>query len=254
MLTSLTATLILPKGERLNQSMGSVMQGILMDKVDPAWAKEMHTMSLRPYSQYLTVEDGRIQWHIGTLTDDAYQQIAVPLRKVTKLHSRQKGYDIELMWLRESRRAAYDDIARIYWGDPARIHHVDLTFLTSASFKTEDTYAIFPGKHLLFRSLIRKWNLFTDGATLDEKDLSDHLAEAMGICDYHLHMHPYSIEGKRISAFRGSLRLGFFENDMTARMTAMLADFATFAGIGIKTALGMGGVASDVSYWKEGTS
>lgn len=53
MLTQVEIELQLPEGTKLNQSMGSVMQGVLMEKTDPDWAEQMHQMEVRPYSQYV---------------------------------------------------------------------------------------------------------------------------------------------------------------------------------------------------------
>ncbi|MDD7197622.1 MAG: CRISPR system precrRNA processing endoribonuclease RAMP protein Cas6, partial [Dialister sp.] len=69
--------------------------------------------------------------------------------------------------------------------------------------------------------------------------------------DYHLHMHPFSVEGRRIRAFRGNVTYGFFKNDMAASLAATLASFAMYTGIGIKTALGMGAAETEVAYWEK---
>ena len=132
-----------------------------------------------------------------------------------------------------------------------QIHHVEMRFCTSTSFKTNGMYAIFPEPQLLFCNLITKWNKFSTNSILEEAHLAKHIAEGLSIVGYNLHMHPYSLEGRRIRAFRGSLRLGIFNNDMNARLVALLCDFATYSGMGIKTALGMGGTETVVSEYKE---
>lgn len=61
----------------------------------------------------------------------------------------------------------------------------------------------------------------------------------------------FSVEGRRIRAFRGNIRLGLFKDDITRRMASMLAAFADYAGIGIKTAMGMGAVHLDIAYYQK---
>ncbi|MCR4899423.1 MAG: CRISPR system precrRNA processing endoribonuclease RAMP protein Cas6, partial [Treponema sp.] len=69
--------------------------------------------------------------------------------------------------------------------------------------------------------------------------------------EYNLHTHPFSVEGRRIIAFRGTLKLGLFKNDMNARLASLLCCFASYCGIGIKTALGMGGTEVQVAEYKD---
>lgn len=252
MLTSASIELVLPEGEKLNQSMGSVLQGMLIEKMDPKWALAMHQNdTVRPYSQYVMVEAGHVLWRLQTLTEEAFDHILVPLMKCNELLSTQRGYTIGLKNFQITRSTSYQEIEKSVWGDPRRIHHVDLQFVTSTSFKTEGSYAIFPSPNLLFKNLIRKWNTFSDASILDHPSMAEELGAQLSITDYHLHMHAFSVESRRIRAFRGSLRLGLFRNDTAARMISMLCAFAAFGGIGIKTALGMGGTLSEVSWYKE---
>lgn len=72
MLTQVEIELQLPEGMKLNQSMGSVMQGVLMEKTDSEWAERMHQMEVRPYSQYVIWQDGKALWRLQALTDEAW--------------------------------------------------------------------------------------------------------------------------------------------------------------------------------------
>ena len=101
------------------------------------------------------------------------------------------------------------------------------------------------------KNLVSKWNAYTDSSLIDSDRTADQLDGEMQVVDYHLHMHPFSLEGRRIRAFRGDVSYGLFQNDMAARLTAVLADFASYAGTGMKTALGMGGTETEVSFYRE---
>lgn len=213
MLRQAEIELTLPEGEKLNQSMGSVLHGALMGIISPDWAATMHEEKVRPYSQYVTLKEGKLYWRIQTLTEEAFDEILVPLMKQSQLTLKQRGYPVGLSHFRIARQETFADIEERCWSG-RRIHHIDMDFLTSTSFKTNGTYAIFPDPRLLFVSLVRKWNAFSDASIIDEPDLIDHLASQLDISDYHLHMHPFSVEGRRIRAFRGNVTYGFFKNDM----------------------------------------
>ena len=217
MLRQAEIELTLPEGEKLNQSMGSVLHGALMGIISPAWAAAMHEEKVRPYSQYVTLKEGKLYWRIQTLTEEAFDEILVPLMKESQLTLKQRGYPVGLSHFRIARQETFADIEERCWSG-RRIHHIDMDFLTSTSFKTNGTYAIFPDPRLLFVSLVRKWNAFSDASIIDEPDLIDHLASQLDISDYHLHMHPFSVEGRRIRAFRGNVTYGFFKNDMAAEV------------------------------------
>ena len=68
------------------------------------------------------------------------------------------------------------------------------------------------------------------------------------IVRYDLHTASFSLERQRITGFRGRFALHFGGTDSMRRILALLASFAPFAGIGIKTALGMGAVTSALQY------
>ena len=163
----------------------------------------------------------------------------------------QKGYEVGLDDFHMVKQDSFQGLEERFWTGTDKVHHIDLEFLTSASFKKNGEYMIFPELPLVLNSLIRKWNAYSDSMVLGEERLGDRLAESMCITDYRLHTHSFSVEGRRIRAFRGNIRLGLFKDDITRRMASMLAAFADYAGIGIKTAMGMGAVHSDIAYYQK---
>ena len=251
MLTLAETELKLPEGKLLNQSMGSVMHGLLMETIDKEWADAMHSRQARPFSQYLAVKDGKPYWRIATLSEEAFDHIMVPVMKLRSAFLKQHEADIEIGPAKIIKTESYRDMEKYFFETLHRIHHVEMRFCTSTSIKTQGTYAIFPEPHLLFHNLIAKWNAFSSGSVLEETNLAEHIGDGLSIVEYNLHTHPFSLEGRRIRAFRGTLRLGIFENDMNARLTALLCAFASYSGTGIKTALGMGGTETIVEEYKD---
>ena len=55
----------------------SNMQGVLMQRLAPAYAEKLHGQGLKPYSQYLLAGE-RKEWVIKTFTQEAYQEIISP--------------------------------------------------------------------------------------------------------------------------------------------------------------------------------
>lgn len=249
-LTLAETELALPEGKLLNQSMGSVMHGLLMETISNEWADAMHSMDIRPFSQYLVVRDGKPYWRIATLTEEAFEHILMPVMKLRTAYLRQHSSEIGFGPFQICKKESSHDLEKKFFETMGRIHHVEMRFCTSTSFKTNGTYAIFPDPRLLFCNLIAKWNAFSTSSVLEEDNLAQHIADRLYITEYNLHTHPYSLEGRRIAAFRGTLRLGLFKSDMNARLASLLCYFASYCGTGIKTALGMGGTETLVAEYK----
>ena len=68
------------------------------------------------------------------------------------------------------------------------------------------------------------------------------LLEGIRICDYNLHTTRYLLKDNRIPGFIGSLRIDTHLSAPLLEIWKILISFSEYSGIGIKTALGMGGV------------
>ena len=53
-LTRAQIVLQIDSEKRLNSSIGSLMQGVLMQRIDPAYGEILHRSELKPYSQYIS--------------------------------------------------------------------------------------------------------------------------------------------------------------------------------------------------------
>ena len=93
MLKLLEIELELPPGEKINISMGSVMHGVLMEMLPPNFARQLHEENLRPFSQciYFDKEKNKSVWRVGTLNDETYEEIILPLLEIKKIFLRQKA-------------------------------------------------------------------------------------------------------------------------------------------------------------------
>ena len=81
---------------------------------------------------------------------------------------------------------------------------------------------------------------------INSDDLLAALESAAFIRDYNLRMGMYGLEGIKIRGFRGEIVMQFKRNLVMQRILSLLTYYSQFTGLGIKTALGMGGVQSEV--------
>ncbi len=183
----------LPETEKLDQSMCSLMHGMLMQTIRTEDAEKLHAMSLRPFSQYLAFDNDAPCWYINTYTDEAADQLINPLIKCDHLHCRHKGYDIGLSEFKILREESYKDLEKRCWDEGSNTKSIQIEFKTSTSIKSHNTYVIYPTPELIFTGLINKWNNFSDSSVLEEDNLAANLAQACSINNYSLRMRQFSL-------------------------------------------------------------
>lgn len=93
LLQTIEITLTIPTKLQLTASMGSVMQGILMENIDTQYAAYLHHQSMQPYSQYCLFDKKShlLKWRISVLKTEASKEILLPLMNLSgPIHVRNK--------------------------------------------------------------------------------------------------------------------------------------------------------------------
>lgn len=231
-------------GAPIDFQIGSVMQGILMDHLPDSLCQRLHTQALRPYSQYVEGDGQEVSWHLHALRDDmveAFDSLWEQWEKAS-LVSAQKGvtYTIEHKEIGET--ITYKDLCKKYFMtmEPARF--VDVFIKTPISFKSNGLYLNWPDLTLLVRNLYKRWNAFSDDIIFDDRDILEFLQHSVSLGFYKLNSTRFDLEGTYIPAAQGQFSIRLTGNDMAKRWLGLLLEFAMYSGIGVKTAMGMGGV------------
>jgi CRISPR-associated endoribonuclease Cas6 len=112
---------------------------------------------------------------------------------------------------------------------------LELEFQTPTSFKQQNIIQPFPLPELVFGGLLRRWNTFA------QENLKFDKTEWQGmIAAYDLKTQALKMKADEIGSI-GWIRYEF-PNPEQARIATILAHFAEYAGVGRKTAMGMGQV------------
>lgn len=111
---------------------------------------------------------------------------------------------------------------------------IELEFLSPTSFKQEQQVQPFPLPELVFASLHRRWNVFAPQHLKFPKVEWQSL-----VAMYELRTKTFRMEGGSEIGAVGWVRYRF-PNPEQAKIATILAHFAFFAGVGRKTAMGMG--------------
>lgn len=111
---------------------------------------------------------------------------------------------------------------------------ITLSFLSPTSFKQKQDTQPFPLPELVFGNLLRRWNAFAP------ETLKFPTVEWHGLTSaYELKTHALKMEGGAEIGCKGWVRYRFPDSEQS-RIATILAHFAFFAGVGRKTAMGMG--------------
>lgn len=233
-----------PEGIQVKPEMGSVFHGALMGKIAPEAAERFHEMSLRPYSQavFWNREESTACWRIGTLDEYAYEQLIGPLEGCRELFLKQKGYAVQLQQEHLLKEIFPEALSQEIIQRKEAPSGVRWQCHSVMSFKQKGRYVILPDARLLYQNLLQRWNTFYPEIQLEADNLSEQLADHCRLSRYDLHSQVFSVEGSRIYGCMGMMEYQFFGFDMLKRIQGLLCSFAEFAGVGIKTAMGMGSV------------
>jgi CRISPR-associated endoribonuclease Cas6 len=118
---------------------------------------------------------------------------------------------------------------------------IELQFLSPTSFKQNQNIQPFPLPELVFGNLLRRWNRFAPEA------LQFSEVEWKGLVSaYELKTYALKMEGGAEIGSEGWVKYRFSDPEQ-ARIATVLANFAVFAGVGRKTAMGMGQTALKIN-------
>ena len=110
---------------------------------------------------------------------------------------------------------------------------IELQFLSPTSFKQSQVIQPFPLPELVFGSLLRRWNAFAP------VELQFPVIEWKGVTSaYELKTYAHKMKGGAEIGTQGWVRYEFPPEQ--AAIATVLAHFADWAGVGRKTAMGMG--------------
>ena len=118
----------------------------------------------------------------------------------------------------------------------------EIRFLTPTAFKQGGRYAIYPQEKLVLQSLMQNWNAVFPEIPIQDEDAVQAMLQGIHITDYSLHTTRYSFKGTRVPGFVGKISVQAKLALPLMELWNALLGLAPYSGIGIKTALGMGGV------------
>lgn len=218
------------------------LYGEIMRSVSQEFGEMAHEQGFTPLSQYIERIDGNsIRWHVTLFGEWAEQEIAPFLESVSSIYLDVRNITLRTEGAPEILQTTPKEILIKASGQTDAFSRREITLISPTTFKSAGEYVLFPSASLVIRSLVASWNAAADEVILDDEDMLRMLTEGIRIVGYRLSSTTYRIKGQHIPAFTGVLR---FQSRLAAPLQTIwnaLLLFGEYAGVGIKTALGMGG-------------
>ena len=229
-------------GERpLRSSDGYKFYSWLQQLLPDAFCDYLHQNIQTPIAQHLYCDQaaGKTVWTVSLLGAEAGQLAASLLEDLTRIELHTDVFEVQCL-----NQTRIDSVQGILY-EANRMNGGNRTvfqFCSPTSFKQNDRYALFPQERLILQSLISKWDELFPEYPLNDPDAKQMLEDGLHISDYRLRSARYALKGVKIPGFIGELTLDAHLSAPMQQLWNSLCVLAPFTGIGIKTALGMGGV------------
>ena len=214
----------------------------LLSNVPSEYGDALHEQGTRPISQYVYHDGKNAQWVVNLLTDETAEAFSPILERApgAQLHQGTIAFGERDVSLIESAQCLIDRARTM-----PDLNRFSFELLTPTAFKQGGRYAIFPQESLMLQSLVNRWGMCFPELPLDDPDAMQYILQGINIVDYRLHTLRHSLKQTKIPSFQGRV---IIETRLPAPLLEIwktLYAFAPYAGIGIKTALGMGAVKAE---------
>lgn len=230
------------KQAELNASIAYPLYAWLLSQAPTEVGTALHEQATRPINQYIlwNAAANRGEWVVNLMTDEMVEIFSPVLNALSVIALRSgallatAGSTVEIPNFQHLLKCGES---------LSNVQLFPIHFLTPTTFKQDKRYVIFPQESLILHSLITRWNVSFPEAPMDDEDAFQALLFGLHIVDYNLHTTRYPMKQVRLPAFRGRIDI---ETRLPAPMMALwtaLYSFAPYAGIGVKTTLGMGGMS-----------
>ncbi|MCM1047131.1 MAG: CRISPR-associated endoribonuclease Cas6 [Clostridiales bacterium] len=228
-------------GDDFGYYQSSNLQGVLMERLERDHAEQLHVSGLKPYSQYLTSGKEKV-WVINTLTREAHEKIITPFLNETfkDFYIEKKDLHVKIC-AKELKTVPQKKLLEEFYSDTYD-RYINVKFLTPTSFKSGGTYINMPELRFIYQSLMNKYSAASEDMDMYDEETLEQLVNNSRIIRYKLRSALFPLESVKIPSFVGEMSIKVTGSSTMAKYARLLIGFGEYSGVGIKTAIGMGGL------------
>lgn len=220
---------------------GYWLYAALLEKASKSFGSRVHEDAVTPISQFLTIKDNNLYWRVTLLGKESQAALGDVIHTIDALYLRHEKLRLPIE-KRTVKKVAMPDSFFLVGETRGGAH--SFRFHTVTAFKHQGKYVTLPTPRLLLQSLMKKWNGSFPDCPIEDADGHglDAMAAGLRFRDFQLRSGAFRLKGAVIPGFVGAITVENQLDGFHRKLADALLLFAPFAGIGIKTALGMGGV------------
>ncbi len=227
---------------------GSVLHGYLIEAAGRDAAYLHGGDGLRPYSQHCYYDErtDSTVWRINTLNKVSSEIVEQVLKGVKSIYLKQKGLEYQFIQKSDFVYSTYRELLLSQLSRERIPKNVALYFKTPCALKFQNQHVNFPVVKSILAGLYAKWHVFSEDVDMEQKELVEQIAAGSRISSYSLNSRVFPLEKNKIPAFQGWMKI---ESHLPVALTSLsnaLLLYGEYAGIGSKTALGLGAVETDL--------
>lgn len=206
----------------------------LLAEIPRDYGDALHQTGFTPVAQHLR---GNC-WTVSLLNRRAAEMLGPVLERKTEY--RLWGDRVILSAQSRCTAQVEDAEAFLYEDAPSR---GTLVLRSPTAFRSGDAYQLLPTQRLVLQSLLNRWNgCFPEFSIEQEEGGLEMLADRLRITSVRLESSGFRIKGQTIPGVTGELGFKIDGEDFPALLCGALLRLGCLSGVGIKTALGMGGM------------
>lgn len=220
-------------------------QGWLMERLPKEVAEQLHHSRLKPYTIHSLTQATETKFILTSLDEELtrlFRELLFNQELKTLAFNRGQKIDF-VIEQRESIELTEKELSDLFYQE-GKIHAITLRFLTPTSFKVQGEYLFFPDTRLIFQNLMKKYQVQMVGEERVDLDLLDEISQALKIVNYRLSSSYYPIHRVFIPGMIGEVKFIIKGNQTLANYIWMLLKYGEYAGLGIKTTMGMGAISA----------
>lgn len=237
----------------ISNKMVSVFHGAIMELLPSDYAQILHLPELKPYTLHMERRGDDYYLICTTMNKDAYILIIENvLLKLDIFHIRHHEQDVQIVDKKLFTQDKKEIAQAFYNQDCGNI--VQIQFVSPTAFKQNGTFIFFPDIRLIYQSLMNKYDAVSEQESFLDADVLEKLAGVTKITGYHIRSEYFHVEGVRIPAFIGNIKLKISANQTMVNFANMLFEYGKYSGVGVKCSLGMGAIHLKIGGMKIGTN
>jgi len=219
------------------------LYGFLCEIVGNECADCLHQQAITPLRQNLQLNAARDRfvWSLDLLDDSVSEKVVPILSSLEHLPLEKSPEPLEVEGCSVASPVGLPQLLERA-NSNLETFRSRLFFASPTGFKSEEQYVLFPTAELIAKSAMMRWNACFPEYPIEDEDAVRMLLDGIWITSYNLRSTNYTIKGNKIPGFVGSVTINSRLAAPLKEIWNMLMAFVPYAGVGIKTALGMGAV------------